>query len=271
MQKLHLRLIVIPALILFISCSRKNIPAVSANNTIKVMTYNVHHCNPPVKPGVIDIDAIAAVIKKEKPDVIALQEIDVNTGRSGHINEAEQLALKAGYKSFFFAKAIDFDGGQYGVAILSKYPLSGMKVHALPTDETAGGEHRVLAIGTVTLPGGKTFHFACTHLDAERNDASRLLQIKEIKRLTEESSYPLIIAGDFNAVAGSSVINILDENFTRTCSNCKSTLLEDGNTDAIDFIAFRSKTEFEVISHNVVNERQASDHMPVIAVIQLKF
>lgn len=261
----------IAALIFFTSGSVKNIPGGEArNDTIRVMTYNVHHCNPPEKPGIIDVDAIAAVIKKQKADIVALQEIDVNTVRSGKINEAEQLAVKAGYKSFFFAKAIDFDGGQYGIAILSKYPLSGAKAYPLPMDETIGGEQRMLAAATVTLAGGKTFRFGCTHLDADRSNASRVLQVKEINRITRETALPFIIAGDFNSNEGSDVINILDEDFTRTCNKCAPTFWEDNDTGAIDFIASKPKDAWNILSHTVIQDKEASDHMPVVAVLQLK-
>lgn len=234
------------------------------------MSYNVHHCNPPAQPGVIDVDAIAAVIKKEKPDIVALQEIDVNTGRSGKINQAAQLALKAGYPSFFFARAIDFDGGQYGIAILSKYPLSQTQVHRLPTDEKAGGEPRVLATATVTLPGNKTLTIGCTHLDAERNPVSRLLQVKEISRIAGEITTPFVIAGDFNAAEGSPVIDILDKNFVRTCQQCKPTF-PDSDARAIDFIAYRPQEHFSVGEHRVIPETTASDHFPIVATLQLKF
>lgn len=268
----RLKLIPIALLLFFVSCNRKSRPANTGNNNIiKVMTYNVHHCNPPAKPGVIDVDAIAAAIKKQNADIVALQEIDVQTNRSGKINEAEQLALKAGFTSFYFAKAIDFDGGQYGIAILSKYPLSGTKTYALPTDETIGGEHRALAAGTIKLANGKTFLFGCTHLDAEQDDASRLLQVKEIRRIAGEAGLPFIIAGDFNTREGGEIINILDTDFERTCNQCAPTFLEDNETGAIDFIASKPKKAFSVVSHAVIPEKQASDHMPVMAVLQLNF
>ena len=110
---MQLKLITVAVLFFCISCNRSMPANTTGNNIIKVITYNVHHCNPPAKPGVIDVNAIAAVIKKQNADIVALQEIDVHTNRSGKINEAEQLAVKAGYTSFYFAKAIDFDGGQY--------------------------------------------------------------------------------------------------------------------------------------------------------------
>ena len=75
------------------------------------MSYNIHHCNPPSKAGLIDVDAIAAVLKKEGPEIVSLQEVDVFTRRSGGIDQAAQIAEKAGYPFFYCAKAIDCDGG----------------------------------------------------------------------------------------------------------------------------------------------------------------
>lgn len=237
-------------------------------HTVRVMTYNVHHCNPPDKRDVIDVDAIASVIRKENADVVALQEIDVNTGRSGRINQAEQLAVKAGYKSFYFSKALDFDGGQYGILILSKWPLTDTKSYPLPRAADDKGEQRMLAAGTVTMPGGKTFRFGCTHLEAY-SEASRILQAREIGRLAAETSLPFIVAGDFNAHAGSEVIRIVDETFVRTCADCPSTFAEGSETGAIDFIATRPKNMFTVISHRVISDQHASDHFPVVAELRM--
>lgn len=265
------RISVLLLLLSIVSCASRSVSGVRKDtNSVKLMSYNVHHCNPPSRPGVIDVDAIAAVIKKENPDIVALQEIDVNTGRSGKINQAAQLAVKAGYPSFYFARAIDFDGGQYGIVILSKYPLSQTQVHRLPTDEKIGGEPRVLATATVTLPGNKTLTIGCTHLDAEKDPVSRLLQIKEINRIAGEITMPFVIAGDFNAREDSPVIGLLDKNFTRTCQQCEPTF-PGKDARAIDFIAYRSPEHFSVGEHRVIAETYASDHFPVVATLQLRF
>jgi len=270
MKRFLLQVLLLTFLCVSTSFSEKNKTGVSSKNVIKMLTYNVHHCNPPDKHDVIDIAAIAAVIKQQKADVVALQEIDVNTARSGKINEAEQLAIKAGYKSFFFAKAMDYDGGQYGIAILSKYQLTDTKAYSLPKDSWGnGGEPRMLATATITLAGGKTISIGCTHLEAY-NKKSRQLQVEEICRIGEATVFPFIIAGDFNANEGSDVINTLDQHFRRTCNNCPPTFWEEGETGAIDFIAVKPEAAFTVLSHKVVQNKIASDHMPVLAELQLK-
>lgn len=269
MPRFLLPLLLISMLPAFFSCAGNQTMQEPEKDRLIIMTYNVHHCNPPGKPGVIDVDAIATVIKQEGATIVAVQEVDVNTHRSGKINEAEQLAQKAGYPYYHFGKAMDYDGGQYGVLILSKYPLSDTQTHALPMNEPGKFEQRVLAAATLSLPEGKQIRFGCTHLEAF-NKESRLLQIKEISRIAEESAIPFIVAGDLNAIAGSEVIDVLDAQFTRTCDDCPATFGEDGNTGAIDFIAFQPRDAFDVLSHRVIQDNEASDHMPVIANLQFR-
>lgn len=256
--------------LIFSSCAPKHVPAKAGSGTLKVMAYNIHHANPPSKPGLIDVDAIVNVLKRECPDIVALQEVDVNMNRSGKINQAREIAEKAGYPSFYFAKAIDHDGGNYGVAILSKYPLSDMQTHRLPTELSTNGEPRVLSLATVALPGGKKIKFGSTHLDAQRPDVNRLLQAREINRIAKEVSLPMIIAGDFNATENSEVIKIIQSKFELTCTNCAFTIPQINPNRTIDFIAFKPGNAFEVLSHKVIQESYASDHLPVMAEIKLK-
>ncbi|HTN06573.1 endonuclease/exonuclease/phosphatase family protein [Agriterribacter sp.] len=237
------------------------------NATLRIMAYNVHHCNPPSKPGFIDVDAVAKVIQQQNPDLVALQEIDVNINRSGKIDEAALLAEKLNMH-VFFGKAIDHDGGDYGVAILSKYPLSEEKVHRLPTVAETKGEPRVLATALVTLPGGIKIQFGTTHLDALRTDTNRVIQVKEINRLAISAPHPFIVAGDFNDVPGSNAIHLLDQQFTRTCDDCGFTIPVINPDKTIDFIAFSKNSTLTAVSHEVIPERYASDHLPVVAVVE---
>ena len=255
------------------SCGR---PLLPVDNTgmdnvgqiMRVLSYNIHHANPPSKPGIIDIDAIAEVIKKEKPDLVALQEIDVHTARSGkQVHEAELLAAKTEME-FFFARAIDYDGGEYGIAILSKYPITDTQKFQLPTIAATKGEPRVLATAVIELPRKKKIRFACTHLDAQGSDTNRVLQIKKILDVLKPEKLPVVLAGDLNDVAGSTTINLLDQFLQRTCmTNCAFTIPELHPVKTIDFIAF-TPGKFAVTEHAVIPEMYASDHRPVLSVLK---
>ncbi|SMO72195.1 endonuclease/exonuclease/phosphatase family protein [Solitalea koreensis] len=238
---------------------------------LKVMTYNIRHASPPTHPEAIDVDTIAALINKYKPDVVALQEVDVNTRRSGKMmNEAKELGEKT-KMYYYFGKAIDFDGGGYGIAILSKFPFDSVKTYNLPSANNHA-ERRALALGYLRIDEHKKMLFACTHLDAEKDHASRMLQIKTIDSLISHSPFPLVLAGDLNSETGSPVIQVLDQNFQRSCLNdCGYTIPSDKPTETIDFIAYRKSDSCHVISHRVLQEPYPSDHLPVMAELSIAF
>ncbi len=240
-------------------------------SNLRILTYNIHHANPPSKPNVIDMAAIANVINQQKPHLVALQEVDVNTTRSGvTLNQAEELGRLTGMKAYF-GKAIDYAGGEYGVAILSKFTMSAMTNNSLPTADGIGGERRTLVSALITLDNAKKLVFANTHLDAQANDTNRFLQINKILDILKLQQFPVIIAGDFNAVPGTRIINALDSYFTRTCiTSCGFTVPVTNPNKTIDFIAYAPSDKFTVLDYKVIDEKYASDHLPVFSVIRIK-
>lgn len=260
-------------LVLFsVSCTgiKKNIQ--SEIPTLRVLNYNIHHANPPGEATKIDIQAIANEINAVNPHIVALQEVDVFTGRSGkELHQAEELGKLTGMNAYFF-KSIDYDGGEYGLAILSKLPVTSTELIRLPTAEGTRGEPRILAVTEINI-NGKQLIFACTHLDAQRNDTNRMLQINEIDKYfsTKPTAVPVIIAGDFNATPDSEVIKVLDKRFTRTCTgaDCAFTIPQINPTKTIDFIAYKPVESLNVVEHRVISSATyASDHLPVFAVFK---
>lgn len=246
-----------------------NLMAQEQDLLLKVMSFNIHHANPPAEEqsGKIDIDAIANTIKQSHADIIALQEIDENTQRSGKGNQAKLIAKKLGLK-VYFAKAIDFQGGAYGIAILSKFPMSEHQIYRLSNQADAEAEPRVLQTVKLKLPGKRYIRFANTHLDFLET-GNRELQAQQIVDITKAEKLPLIIAGDWNASPQSKTLNMMDGTFTRTCTDCPATYPDDKHSAAIDFIAFDKKAGFKVKSHQVLNQVQASDHYPIVAELVL--
>ena len=260
-------------------CAKKSSPTTNPDTEpttrdtsgLRVLCYNIHHANPPSKPDVIDMAAIAGVINASQAQLVALQEVDVNTERSGTtLNQAQDLAERTGMTAYF-GKAIDYMGGEYGVAILSKYPMSNMKTHMLPTADGTNGEQRVVATAEITLPGNRKIVFASTHLDAQKNDTNRLMQINKVLEVFSAEKLPVILAGDFNAVPSSEVISRLDQQFMRTCkTGCAFTVPVINPNKTIDYIAYKSTTDFRVQEHRVIKEEYASDHRPVFSILELK-
>jgi endonuclease/exonuclease/phosphatase family metal-dependent hydrolase len=263
-------------LLIMASCSEKIIntghksaaSSYAGDQELKVLCYNIHHANPPSKEkeGLIDIDAIANVIKTENPDVVALQEIDKQTKRSGNIDEAKQLAERTGMNYHFF-KAINHDGGEYGTMILSKLPFSDAK--SVPLPKAAPGEDRIITYVTVKLPSGKKFILANTHLDAQRSNDTRTLQMKAILKEFATTKSPVVLCGDLNSLATSDAIHLLDEQFTRTCTqDCPGTIPQLHPVRTIDYIAFKN-ADWLVRSYRVIPETYASDHRPVAVTFKI--
>ncbi|GAB4016483.1 endonuclease/exonuclease/phosphatase family protein [Spirosoma migulaei] len=242
-------------------------PSAQKLKKLRVMTYNIHHCNPPSAGAKIDVEAVARVITKEKPDFVALQEVDVNTERSGKgLHQAKELARLTGMH-YFFSKAIDHQGGDYGVAVLSRFPILDSTRLILPIDPAIGGETRTIAAITVEVSNGKKIIFASTHLDLK--EPNRLTQSELIIKLFKESGLPVILGGDFNAQPDSKVIGLLDQNFTRSCQECKPTIPVKEPNRVIDFIMFKPDGTFKSLSTHVIDEQYASDHLPVVAELQV--
>lgn len=236
---------------------------------LKVMSYNIHHCNPPSAGTKIDVEAIAAVINKEKPDFVALQEVDVNTERSGKgLNQAQQLAKLTGM-NYFFSKAIDHQGGDYGVAVLSRFAILDSARFILPIDNAIGGEIRTIAAVTAEISKGKKVIFASTHLDLKA--PNRMSQAELIVKHFEKSAYPMILGGDFNDKPESPVISYMDQHFTRSCKqNCLPTIPVENPNRAIDFIMFKPASIISSISTRVIDEKYASDHLPIVVELKVK-
>lgn len=236
---------------------------------LKVMAYNVHHCNPPSRTdGFIDMPAIARVINDADPDLVALQEIDVHTERSGkEINQAQELGRLTGMHHYF-AKAIDYQGGEYGVAVLSKYPILEAVAYPLPLPSGVTGEPRVVAAVKVEIAKGTSIWFASTHLDLKED--TRVFQSERIIERFSSLNEPFILAGDFNAVPTSRVISLLDGNFTRTClDDCEPTSPNINPRRTIDYIMYTQPRRVRTLRMEVIQETYASDHLPIAAVLSI--
>ena len=217
------------------------------------MSYNVRHCAG--MDWVVDYDRTAGVILKQMPDVVALQELDSMTGRGGQKYQIEELANRTNYYPIF-GKAIDYDGGGYGVGILTKeQPLSTKRI-PLP-----GEEPRVLLV--VEL---KNYVIACTHLDLEEN--ARLASIPLIINEAERWQKPFILAGDWNDYPNSQVLQELKKYFTINSEN-SPTFPADKPNECIDYVATFNNCPAKTIESVVVDEPEASDHRPLVVRLSL--
>lgn len=245
------------------SCSQKANTTENASS-FRVLSYNIHHANPPSAPDKIDLEAIAKVINESGADLVGLQEVDVHTIRSSKSsNQAEALGEMTGMH-VFFSKGIDYQGGEYGTAILSKYPILESDRYELPNLEGITAEPRTLAVVTVEVEGSP-MRFANTHLDYSHAENNQL-QVREILDIFEDEVLPIVLVGDFNALPESASIQLLDQHFDRSCmEDCGFTIPQVNPNRTIDFIMASKDAPFKVIGHEVIDEPYASDHLPVWA------
>ena len=92
---------------------------------MRIMTYNVQSGRDAW--GQLHLDGTAEMIRRAAPDICGLNEIRVHCEDSGRVDQAAYLSEQTGLEARF-AKAIPMSGGEYGVALLSKYPISDFTV-----------------------------------------------------------------------------------------------------------------------------------------------
>src|SRR5687767_15601661 len=158
--------------------------------TLRVMTYNIHHGHG--MDGRFDLGRTVKVINDARPDLVALQEVDSKTERVHQIDEPRELGERTGMQPIF-GKTIDWQGGEYGIAVLSRLPVLYSRAYPLPN--TPGHEPRVLMEVSV-LVGGQPLVFYNTDLDDNPDDAERMGSIELFERIAREQKDPVILGGD---------------------------------------------------------------------------
>ena len=170
-------------------------PALSAAPQLRVMSYNIHHGEG--TDAKFDLERIAKIIVDSKVDVVALQEVDVKTQRASGVDQAAKLGELTKLTPVFGA-AMPFSGGEYGGAILSRWPVKIRKVHQLPQEK--GREPRIAIEAVITPDNGlPEFVFVSTHF-CHQSETTRTEQAAKLNELLpEKDGPPIVLAGDFNA------------------------------------------------------------------------
>ncbi|WDF69250.1 endonuclease/exonuclease/phosphatase family protein [Sphingobacterium oryzagri] len=231
---------------------------------VAILSFNIHHGNPPAQADSINLEAVAKVIQESGADLVGIQEVDVRIPRSNLVDQGFQLAKLTGMH-YFFSKGIDFDGGEYGTLILSRHKIVGNRRYDLPM--LVPSENRSLAIVDVQFPNGKIISFANVHLDL--NEENKIAQAEYITELGDWYDRPLILVGDFNTEPGGKPLSILANYFTRNTSMNSATYPSDSPTSEIDYIMLGKQTAFSWKTYKTIPS-MTSDHLPVFAEIIIK-
>ena len=222
---------------------------------LKLASYNIRHgADINYK---MNLAGTLAVLKKMDADVIALQEVDKRCTRSNKVDQAKYLGDKLGMHHAF-GKFMDFQGGEYGMAILSKYPILETKIHKLP----AGGEPRVAVEIIVEVAKGQKASFVSIHFDWTTEER-RQPQIKALLKGLEKRTHPVALIGDFNATPKSKSMALFKQDWVNIPKKGNGfTFPADKPAKEIDYFVLRG-FEAKGVTCEVVNEVKASDHRPI--------
>ena len=223
-----------------------------AQNTLKLMTYNIKNANG--MDDVCNFQRIANVINNASPDVVAIQEVDSMTKRSGQKYVLGEIAGRTQMHAYF-APAIDFDGGKYGIGLLTRQVPVRLQTIPLPGRE----EERALVLAEF-----EDYIYCCTHMSLTEED--RMESLKIVKSFTTPYKKPLFLAGDMNAEPESDFIKELQKDFQLLSNPKQHTYPAPEPKETIDYIAaLKSNANgFALISARVLNEPVASDHRPIL-------
>ncbi|KFE58924.1 DUF4082 domain-containing protein [Hyalangium minutum] len=234
--------------------------ALTPGGGLRLMTYNIKHGE------VSSLDAIANVIKGQGPDLVALQEVDSLTHRSGKVDQAARLGQLTGMYASFVPSLLSYDGGQYGLTLLSRYPIRSST--RIPLRSAA--EQRILALYEVELDAQHILPVGVTHFGTV-DATERLNQAADVKAALTGKPWALL-GGDFNASPSesgiTSLLQLLTDAWARGGSGSGYTSSASFPTRRIDYLMLGSAWTSPVTAR-VVSASSQSDHLPVVATLIL--
>ncbi len=238
-------------------CALLAVSSAFSQEYLKLMTYNVRNANG--MDEVCNYQRIADVIRNAAPDVVAVQELDSMTLRSGQKYVLGELAERTQMHAVY-QPAIEYDGGKYGIGILSRQQPLRTEALALLGRE----EQRALVVAEF-----EDFLFACTHLSL--TDEDRMASLELIKQCAAKSQKPFYLAGDMNDLPESDFIKALQQDFDLLNDVKQPTYPAEAPNGTIDYIAVWKATapKYAVVSKAVLEEPVASDHRPVAVRLHL--
>jgi len=224
---------------------------------IRLLSYNIRHGEG--MDGLTDLERIAGVIRSAEPDVVALQEVDCRQDRTGGVDQAAELGRLTGMAAVL-GPAVVTRTALYGNAI-----LSSLRVRDAITYPLAGAlePRSVLSAEVEIAPGStSTFRFLSTHLSLR--EESRLRSVSLIESLLDPDE-PAVLAGDLNARPESPVLEAFRRTWTNATEGQTLITLPLEKPRQIDYVLFRPARCWAVRHTEVIDERIASDHCPVLA------
>lgn len=232
--------------------------SITVADTLRILAYNIHHGEG--MDEVLDLERIARLIRDVDPDVVTLQEVDSVVARTEGVDQAAELGRLTGMQPLF-GRFMDYQGGAYGMALLSRLPVRSHTNYRLPD----GDEPRTALSAVVELPeSGRRLRIVGIHF--YRTEEERLAQAVKLEELlATEEELPTILAGDFNSTPGSAVLNHLEQSW-HVVGKGKDRLTYPSYDPEreIDFFMWRSAGAFMMLHQELLDEPIISDHRPLV-------
>ncbi|MQA29352.1 MAG: endonuclease [Luteitalea sp.] len=231
---------------------------------LRVLTYNIHHGEG--MDGRFDLPRLAGVITSLDPDLVALQEVDQGTARASGVNELTELGRLTGMHAAF-GKAMDFQGGAYGVGVLSRRPIVQADTHPLPGPPDRE-PRTALTVYVAMGEGGQLLQFTSAHFDQGRDPQNRIVQAGYLSELLDRGTRePSILAGDMNSRAEPEMMQMFGERWTDVFVDPEPP--DPGRRRRrVDHVLARPAERWRTIESRVVDAPVASDHRPVLVVLE---
>lgn len=217
----------------------------------------------------LDLQRIADVINRERPDLVGLQEVDRGVKRTEGKDEITELA-RSTRMDYAFGHNLDYQGGQYGVAILSRFLIQ--KIDHQKYQNRVEAERRGMLRVEVEIDG-RPINFVTTHLDYQTSEG-RLFEAEQLLRMLNDVKDPLIVAGDFNDEPTGNTFKLMLGGFDDAWASSRAkgngwSYPADNQVKRIDYIFYRRNSGVRAKKAWMVNTL-ASDHLPVMAELEIR-
>lgn len=237
-------------------------PGLSFSQTLKVISYNIHHGANAQEE--LTLSQIGEYIEKSGADLVGLQEVDSLCHRSGRQDQMKLLAEKTGM-NYAFYRHFAYDGGAYGLGILSRFPILEQKNDRITSIKN--GKKESLAQLTVRVDiGEKEILFSTVHLALDQS--TRLVQAEEVLAHLS-GDLPVVLTGDFNALPDTEEIQMIHQLYPMQDTLRHPTFPQDRPIKKIDYIFTDPGIGKSLKNTRVPLEVLFSDHLPIEAEFSL--